>query len=90
MASREHPAEDRPYSVFDAVANHDLEGIVEEYVKNARNTIISYLSMRKRWGAHQGEEVKAGKCVDPTYVLYQTKICSVKPPNFCVMGIVGI
>jgi len=45
-----------PYTVFDAVAKGDLEGVVDEYVKNTRNTIISYLSMRKRWGHHQHQQ----------------------------------
>ena len=46
---------DRPYSVFDAVSRHDHEGLVEEYIKNARNTIFSFLSMRKRWGRGRTE-----------------------------------
>jgi hypothetical protein len=47
----------RPYTVFDAVAARDLEGIITEYIKNARNTIVSYLSLRKRWRCElkQGE-----------------------------------
>uniref|UniRef100_A0A6U1S7H0 Uncharacterized protein n=1 Tax=Cyclophora tenuis TaxID=216820 RepID=A0A6U1S7H0_CYCTE len=55
----EDSAMERPYTVFDAVNRHDLEGVVEEYVKNARNTIVSYLSMRRRWGpSRTGKEEK--------------------------------
>jgi len=50
---------DRPYTVFDAVAAHDLEGIITEYIKNSQNTIVSYLSLRKRWRS----EVKQGAFV---------------------------
>jgi hypothetical protein len=52
----------RPYSVFDAVAKHDLEGIIKEYVKNARATIFSYLSLRQRWSSTRPDpELKQGK-----------------------------
>mmetsp|Transcript_30261 Transcript_30261/g.44724 ORF Transcript_30261/g.44724 Transcript_30261/m.44724 type:complete len:746 (+) Transcript_30261:28-2265(+) len=40
-----------PPTVFDAVANYDFEGILTEYVKEARNTIVSYLSLRERWSS---------------------------------------
>lgn len=40
-------------TVFDAVASRDLEGIIVEYIQNARNTIVSYLAMKKRWRCEQ-------------------------------------
>lgn len=39
--------------MFDAVASRDLEGIIVEYIQNARNTIVSYLSLKKRWRCEQ-------------------------------------
>lgn len=67
--------EERPYSVFDAVASNDLEGIVTEYIKNAQTTIVSYLSLRKRWSMRSEAELKEGKLhrsprVDAQYVFY--------------------
>jgi len=56
---------ERAYTVFDAVAARDLEGIITEYIKNARNTIVSYLSLRKRWRCElkQGESIFLGAAV---------------------------
>jgi hypothetical protein len=45
-------------TVFDAVASRDLEGIIVEYIQNARDTIVSYLSMKKRWRCEQTQ----GEC----------------------------
>jgi hypothetical protein len=47
---------EQPYTVFDAVAARDFEGIITEYIKNSRSTIITYLSLQKRWRS----EVKQG------------------------------
>lgn len=37
------------FSIFDSVSRRDLEGVVVEYMKNARTTLASYLSMKRQW-----------------------------------------
>lgn len=40
--------------LFEATVAKDYDAIVKLYASNARNSLVSYLSMRSRWG-HQQE-----------------------------------
>jgi hypothetical protein len=49
-----------PATIFDAVASHDLEGIMKEYLKVARTSVLGYLNYQERCRPRT-EEVKNGE-----------------------------
>lgn len=43
-------------SLFEAVAQRDHDALLRIYGKNAQNALLSYLAMRRRWGARSGPD----------------------------------
>ena len=49
-------------SLFEAVVQKDYESLVHLYATNARNAVLSYLSMRRRWAPTSNDNnSRAGK-----------------------------
>jgi len=47
--------------LFDAVVANDHETLIKLFASNARNSLVSYLSMKTRWAQQQEFYGKAGK-----------------------------
>jgi hypothetical protein len=52
-----HPAT----MLFDAVVADDHEALVKLYATKARNSLVSYMSMKSRWAQQQELYTKSGK-----------------------------
>lgn len=50
--------------LFDAVVAKDHEALIKLYAANARNSLISYLSMKSRWAQQQERYTKAEEKLD--------------------------
>ena len=55
------PAGHAAVMLFDAVVANDHEALIKLYAANARNSLLSYLSMKSRWAQQQERYTKAGK-----------------------------
>lgn len=49
------------HAFFEAVVNRDYDMLSGLYAMNARNAIMSFLSMRSRWSTAETRESRAGK-----------------------------
>lgn len=78
-SSTNNETRETPYTVFHAVANSNLEGILIEYVKEARNTIVSYLSLRERWSSKSSTELKQGEVLFFGFGMLSTGINGRRP-----------
>ena len=52
-----HPA----VALFQSVVDKDYDGLVTLYASHARNSLVSYASMRSRWAHQQESYTKSGK-----------------------------
>lgn len=57
------PAGHAAVMLFDAVVANDHEALIKLYAANARNSLMSYLSMKSRWAQQQERYTKAGKLI---------------------------
>jgi hypothetical protein len=57
MATPDHPGP----SLFEAVLEGDYDSLVKLYASNARNSVMSYLSMKSRWAQQQENYTQSGK-----------------------------
>jgi hypothetical protein len=62
------------HAFFEAVVNRDYDMLSGLYAMNARNAIMSFLSMRSRWSTAEMKESRAGEFVASmfTCVFYGT------------------
>lgn len=47
--------------LFQAVVENDFESIANTFATNARNSLVSYMSMKSRWARQQDSMAKSGK-----------------------------
>ena len=55
------PAGHASVMLFDAVVANDHEALITLYAATARNSLMSYQSMKSRWAQQQERYTKAGK-----------------------------
>lgn len=53
----DHPAT----GLFQSVIDRDYDGLHRLYAANARNSVVSYLSMKSQWTQRQENYTKSGK-----------------------------
>ena len=46
--------------VFHAVVEKNYDGLAKMFAENARNSVVSYLTMRSRWARQQDSMGKSG------------------------------
>ena len=57
-----------PHQIFQAVVEKDYNGLMQIFAENARDSIISYISMKSRWARQQQDSMtKSG-----TYYIHIT------------------
>jgi hypothetical protein len=47
--------------IFQAVVEEDYESLAKAFAINARNSLVSYMSMKSRWARQQESMAKSGK-----------------------------
>jgi hypothetical protein len=58
------------HAFFEAVVNRDYDMLSGLYAMNARNAIMSFLSMRSRWSTAETKESRAGKFREYIHVCF--------------------
>jgi len=53
-----------PPQIFQAVVEKDNEGLVQIFAENARDSVLSYISMKSRWARQQDSMTKSEEKVD--------------------------
>ena len=46
-----------PHQIFQAVVEKDYNGLMQIFAENARDSIISYISMKSRWARQQQDSM---------------------------------
>ena len=67
------PAGHAAVMLFDAVVANDHEALIKLYAANARNSLMSYISMKSRWAQQQERYTKAGKTNCYSAMLYKRR-----------------
>ena len=49
--------------IFQAVAEEDYDRLTKLFAVNARNSLVSYMSMKSRWARQQESMAKSGMCL---------------------------
>ncbi len=49
------------HEIFQAVVDGDFESLAKTFAINARNSLISYMSMKSRWARQQESLAKSGE-----------------------------
>ena len=57
---RQNESRASPSKIFHAVVEEDYGGLAKTFAENARNSVISYLSMKSRWARQQDSMTKSG------------------------------
>ena len=65
MASLFHSVNDQPSEghasqIFHAVVEENYDGLAKIFAENARNSVVSYLSMKSRWVRQQDSMARSG------------------------------
>jgi hypothetical protein len=55
------------HAFFEAVVNRDYDMMSSLYAANARNAIMSFVSMRSRWSTAETRETRSGKFASMLY-----------------------
>ena len=58
--SRRNEPHASPPQIFQAVVEEDYDGLVKIFAENARNSVISYISMKSRWARQQDYMAQSG------------------------------
>jgi hypothetical protein len=56
-----HRSEEAGPRVFQAVVEDDYEGLAQIFATHARNSLVSYMSVKSRWARQQENMAKSGK-----------------------------
>jgi len=57
---RQHESHAVSSRIFQAVVEEDYDGLTKVFAENARNSVVSYLSMQSRWSRQQDSISKSG------------------------------
>jgi hypothetical protein len=63
------PIENTGRLIFQAVVEEDYESLAKAFATNARNSLVSYMSMKSRWARQQESMAKSGKKKHKTWSL---------------------
>mmetsp|Transcript_52281 Transcript_52281/g.107326 ORF Transcript_52281/g.107326 Transcript_52281/m.107326 type:complete len:787 (-) Transcript_52281:1437-3797(-) len=61
---RQNESRASPSKIFHAVVEEDYGGLAKTFAENARNSVISYLSMKSRWARQQDSMTKSEEKTD--------------------------
>ena len=65
--------------LFESVAQREYDALAKLFAINARNAVLSFLSMRRRWrnsGTFNGFPVRAGLATTPLELVCFSSLCS--------------
>jgi hypothetical protein len=46
-----------PHQIFQAVVEKDYNGLIQIFAENARDSVLSYISMKSRWARQQQDSM---------------------------------